>query len=70
VNGTTDIRRRLLGGALRRYRQSAGPGLEEAAQVLECDRSKVSRIETGQRGVCPRDLLILESLAAWELGVK
>src|SRR5215470_245919 len=45
------IRRRLVGGALRRYRENLGYTLADAARILECDRSKVSRIESGQRGV-------------------
>ncbi len=50
------VRRRLVGGALRRYRENVGYALEDAARVLECDRSKISRIETGQRGIRPREL--------------
>src|SRR6266700_7965583 len=50
------VRRRLLGAALRRFREQAGFNLEDAAQILECDRSKISRIETGQRGVRPKEL--------------
>ena len=45
------VRRRLVGGALRRYRENLGFTLDDAARILECDRSKVSRIETGQRGM-------------------
>jgi transcriptional regulator with XRE-family HTH domain len=45
------VRRRLVGGALREYRQAHGYALDDAARTLECDRSKVSRIETGQRGI-------------------
>jgi transcriptional regulator with XRE-family HTH domain len=45
------VRRRLLGSALRAYRESAGYELSQAARILDCDRSKVSRIETGQRGI-------------------
>ena len=41
---------------LRRYRENRGFTLEDAARVLECDRSKISRIETGQRGIRARDL--------------
>jgi transcriptional regulator with XRE-family HTH domain len=52
-------RRVLVGGALRRYRQGIGYSLEDAANVLECDRSKISRIETGHRGIRPRELLEL-----------
>jgi transcriptional regulator with XRE-family HTH domain len=50
------VRRRLVGGALRRYRENAGYTLQDVARVLECDRSKISRIETGQRGIRPREL--------------
>jgi len=50
------VRRRLVGGALRRYRENAGYALEDAARILECDRSKISRIETGQRGIRPKEL--------------
>jgi transcriptional regulator with XRE-family HTH domain len=46
----------LLGGALRRHRESLGYRLDDAARILECDRSKISRIETGQRGIRARDL--------------
>ena len=49
-------RRLLIGAALRRYREELGFVLEDAARVLECDRSKISRIETGQRGIRPREL--------------
>ena len=45
------VRRRLVGSALRRYREDLGYALEDAARILECDRSKISRIETGQRGI-------------------
>jgi transcriptional regulator with XRE-family HTH domain len=50
------VRRRLVGGALRRHRENAGYTLQDAARVLECDRSKISRIETGQRGIRPKEL--------------
>ena len=45
-----------MGGALRRYRENLGYTLDDAARVLECDRSKVSRIETGQRGIRGKEL--------------
>ena len=54
--GEPPVRRRLVGGALRRHRENAGYTLEDAAGVLECDRSKISRIETGQRGVRAKEL--------------
>ena len=50
------VRRRLVGTALRRYRENVGYALEDAAKVLECDRSKISRVETGQRGIRPKEL--------------
>jgi transcriptional regulator with XRE-family HTH domain len=56
VAGEPPVRRRLVGGALRRYRENMGYALEDAARVLECDRSKISRIETGQRGIRPKEL--------------
>jgi transcriptional regulator with XRE-family HTH domain len=55
LDGTV-VRRRLIGSALRRHRERMGYRLEDAASVLECDRSKVSRIETGQRGIRPKEL--------------
>ena len=53
------VRRRLLGSALRAYRESAGYELIQAARILDCDRSKVSRIETGQRGISSGELRAL-----------
>src|SRR5580658_9086392 len=52
----TPARRRLVGNALRRYRENVGYALDDAAKVLECDRSKISRVETGQRGIRPKEL--------------
>lgn len=53
---TTSVRRRLVGRAVREYRQNLGFNLEDAARILDCDRSKVSRIETGQRGIRAKEL--------------
>jgi len=50
------VRRRLVGGALRSYRENLGYTIDDAARILDCDRSKVSRIETGQRGIRPAEL--------------
>ena len=47
---------RLVGWCLRDYRESAGHELAEAARILNCHRSKISRIETGQRGIHPKEL--------------
>jgi transcriptional regulator with XRE-family HTH domain len=56
MTGTPPLRRRLLGSALREYREGLGYNLDEAARILECDRSKISRIETGQRGIRAKEL--------------
>jgi transcriptional regulator with XRE-family HTH domain len=56
VTGTAPVRRRLLGSALRRYREDLGFTLDQAALILDCDRSKISRIETGQRGIRAKEL--------------
>jgi transcriptional regulator with XRE-family HTH domain len=56
MTGEAPVRRRLVGTALRRYRENVGYALEDSARVLECDRSKISRIETGQRGIRPKEL--------------
>jgi hypothetical protein len=56
VTGALSIRRQLVGSCLRRYREDLGYDLGVPARILECDKSKVSRIETGQRGIRPREL--------------
>jgi transcriptional regulator with XRE-family HTH domain len=48
--------RRIVGAALRRYRENLGRTLDDAATFLECDRSKISRIETGERGIRVKEL--------------
>lgn len=50
------VRLRMLGAALRRYRVERDFTLDDAAAMLDCDRSKVSRIETGTRGIRFHDL--------------
>jgi transcriptional regulator with XRE-family HTH domain len=49
-------RHRLVGAALRRYRESMGYTLGDAARVIAADASVLSRIETGQRPIGPQDL--------------
>lgn len=56
MTGQPPVRRRLLGSALREYRESLGFNLDQAARILDCDRSKVSRIETGERGIRAKEL--------------
>jgi transcriptional regulator with XRE-family HTH domain len=56
MDETQPLRLRMLGAALRRYRTERGFSLDDAAAMLGCDRSKISRIETGTRGIRSRDL--------------
>ena len=51
-----NAQRELVGSMLRCYREQNGLDLSAAASILGCDRSKVSRIETGQRGCQPEEL--------------
>ncbi len=54
--GSPALRRRQLGAELRRLRDRAGVTIDQVAAHLECSASKISRIETGQTGVTPRDV--------------
>lgn len=56
MQGTPSIRRRLIGATLRRYRESLNLTLKDAAAILECDASKISRVETGHRGIRKKEL--------------
>jgi transcriptional regulator with XRE-family HTH domain len=49
------VRRRRLAAELRRLREAAEMTIDDVAERLECSASKISRIETGQVGVTPRD---------------
>src|SRR5918995_690208 len=50
------VRERRLARALRQFREGAGLTIEEVAEKLEMSASTVSRMETAQVGVRPRDL--------------
>jgi transcriptional regulator with XRE-family HTH domain len=50
------LRRRELGALLRARRLELGLTVEQVAEHLLCSPSKVSRMETGQRGATPRDV--------------
>ena len=63
MTATPSLQRRLVGTALRRYRELLGYGLDEPARVLDCDRSRISRIETGQRGIRPKERCARSSAA-------
>jgi len=54
--GSPTLRRRQLGMELRKLRESAGLTIEQVAERMRCSASKISRIETGQSGVSPRDV--------------
>jgi transcriptional regulator with XRE-family HTH domain len=53
---TPNIRRRLVGNVLRDYRQDMGFSLTTAASIIGCHISKLSRIETGERGIRAAEL--------------
>ena len=50
------VRRRELGALLRSFRSAQGLTVEQVAELLMCSPSKVSRMETGRRGVTARDV--------------
>lgn len=54
--GSPTVRRRELGALLRALRNDRGLTVDQAAAELLCSPSKVSRMETGQRGATPRDI--------------
>ncbi|GGZ70945.1 helix-turn-helix domain-containing protein [Streptomyces bluensis] len=45
------VRQKRLGSELRRLREAAGLSGEQAAEVLECSKGKISRVETGMSGI-------------------
>jgi transcriptional regulator with XRE-family HTH domain len=59
VTTSPTARRRELGSMLRSLRVGTGLTAEEVAQRLGCSRSKISRLETGQRGASRVDILQL-----------
>jgi transcriptional regulator with XRE-family HTH domain len=56
AEGSPTVRRRELGALLRELRKEKDLTVDEVAKHLECSASKISRIETGQRGAMPRDV--------------
>ena len=56
ADGSPTVRRRELGTLLRKLRQDNGMSLKQVTEQLLCSPSKVSRIETGQRGATQRDV--------------
>jgi len=55
-SGSPTVRRRELGALLRALRNARGMTVEQVAAELLCSPSKVSRMETGQRGATARDI--------------
>lgn len=56
AEGSPTVRRRELGGLLRKLREDQGMSVKQVTEHLLCSPSKVSRIETGQRGATLRDV--------------
>jgi transcriptional regulator with XRE-family HTH domain len=54
--GSPTVRRRELGVLLRALRTEFGWTVDQVAEQLLVSPSKVSRLETGQRGASPRDI--------------
>jgi transcriptional regulator with XRE-family HTH domain len=55
-SGSPTVRRLELGAQLRKLREERGWTVEHVADRLMVSSSKVSRLETGQRGVSARDI--------------
>ena len=55
-SGSPIVRRRELGARLRALRTEQGLTIDQVAGELLCSPSKVSRMETGQRGATRRDI--------------
>lgn len=56
------VRRLQLGRELRRLREQAQVSREEAAEELECNLSKISKIETGRMTLAPAEVKNLVKL--------
>lgn len=56
AEGSPTVRRRELGTLLRKLREEKGLSVRQVTEQLLCSPSKVSRIETGQRGATLRDV--------------
>ena len=56
IGDLAPVQFRLAGALLRHHREAARWTLEEAAAELGCDKSKISRIETGHRRPVPGEM--------------
>jgi transcriptional regulator with XRE-family HTH domain len=62
TNPNPSLRSRRVSAELRRYRETSGMTSAQAAEALGCSPSKVSRIETGSRGLHVEDVAALLGL--------
>jgi transcriptional regulator with XRE-family HTH domain len=62
IHHNSSIRSRRVSAELRRYRESLGMTSTQAAEALGCSASKLSRIETGARGLHVEDVAALLGL--------
>jgi hypothetical protein len=56
---TPTVRKLQLGNELRRLREAAGRTPAEAAKIIDCNVTKISRLETAQSGIALGDLKLL-----------
>ncbi|MDB1088072.1 helix-turn-helix transcriptional regulator [Streptomyces sp. ACA25] len=71
ASGSPTARRRRLGSELRNFRKEAGKTLDDAADVLECHRSRISRLETGHLPIKRRDVEdLLDLYGVTEDGIR
>lgn len=56
---TPTVRRLQLGNELRHARIAAGLEQSDAAKILDCNLTKISRLELGQSGITKGDLVLL-----------
>jgi transcriptional regulator with XRE-family HTH domain len=56
AEGSPTVRRRELGALLRKLREDKGLTVKDVTDHLLCSPSKVSRLETGERGATLRDI--------------
>ncbi len=59
---TPTVRRRRLGAELRRLREAAGVKPEAAAERIDSDRTKMSRVENGRQAIKPLEVEALLKL--------
>ncbi|MET8830985.1 helix-turn-helix transcriptional regulator [Streptomyces sp. NPDC004610] len=50
------VRRRKLGSELRRLREAAKVGMDDAGAAIDGDKTKISRIENGRQGIRPLEI--------------